>query len=140
MQTVRNVHVEHRDVVRFGWSAGSTGRSGMNGRNGRNGRNGMVVETLAWLSMIGSNSWGSGELLSGRIALAVLLAALVSAAFVKGEPHRTGQETDAPVSTVMMPLRREARVSVVLDGKYGCRAAPGKSAGIEDEVGDAEGL
>ncbi|AWV01421.1 hypothetical protein DM992_17770 [Burkholderia sp. JP2-270] len=50
--------------------------------------------------MIGSNSWGSGELLSGRIALAVLLAALVSAAFLKGEPHRTDQETDAPVSTV----------------------------------------
>ncbi|MCU9958440.1 hypothetical protein OEJ37_34285 [Burkholderia sp. BKH01] len=83
MQTVRNEHDEQRDVARFGWSAGSTGRSGMNGRNGRNG---MVVEISALLSMIGSNSWGCGELPSGRIALALLLAALVSAAFLKGEP------------------------------------------------------
>ncbi|KUY88675.1 hypothetical protein WI61_16540 [Burkholderia cepacia] len=44
--------------------------------------------------MIGSNSWASGESLSGGIALAVVPAALVSAAFLMGEPHRTGQETE----------------------------------------------
>ncbi|WP_244289377.1 hypothetical protein [Burkholderia puraquae] len=84
MQTVRNAHVEQRDAARFGWSARSTGCNGMNGRNGGNGRNGMVGETSALLCMIGSNFWGGGESLSCRFALAVVPAALTSAAFLMG--------------------------------------------------------
>ncbi|WP_321786476.1 hypothetical protein [Burkholderia pyrrocinia] len=133
MHTVRSVHVEQRDVARFGWSAGSTGCSGMNGRNG------MVLETSALLCMIGS-SWGSGEPRRGGIALAVVPAALVSAAFLMGKPHRPGQKTGTPVSTMMLPLLREACVVAFLDREYGCCAASGKSAGVEDAVGDREVL
>ncbi|WP_423383430.1 hypothetical protein [Burkholderia sp. LMG 32019] len=105
-----------------------------------NGRNGMVGEISAWLCMIGSNFRVSCELPSGRIALAVVPAALVSAALLSGEPHRMGQETDAPVSTVMRLLLREARLLVFLDTQYGWREARRKSAGIEDAVGDGEAL
>jgi len=43
--------------------------------------------------MVGS-SWGSGGPPSGGIALAVVPAALVSAAFLSGKPHRTRRKTD----------------------------------------------
>jgi len=88
-----------------------------------NGRNGMVGETSAWLCMIGSNSWGGGASLSGRIARAVVPAALAIAAFLTGEPHRTGQETDTPVSMARLSLRRAARLLVFLDTQYGWRGA-----------------
>jgi hypothetical protein len=58
-----------------------------------NGRDGMVVETSALLCMVGS-SWGSGGSPSGGIALAVVPAALVSAAFLSGKPRRTRRKTD----------------------------------------------
>ncbi|WP_175793197.1 hypothetical protein [Burkholderia ambifaria] len=51
----------------------------------------MVVETSALLCMIGS-SWGSGGSPSGGIALAVVPAALVSAAFLSGKPPSDAQE------------------------------------------------
>jgi hypothetical protein len=73
--------------------------------------------------MIGSNSWGGGASLSGRIARAVVPAALAFAAFLIGEPHRTGRETDTLVSTVRLPLRRAARLLVFLDTQYGWRKA-----------------
>ncbi|WP_175925370.1 hypothetical protein [Burkholderia cepacia] len=89
--------------------------------------------------MIGSNSWASGESLSGGIALAVVPAALVSAAFVMG--NHTGRATrPKPVSALMRPLLRAARWLVFLDTQYGWRGARRKSAGIEDAVGHVEAL
>ncbi|MBR8499911.1 hypothetical protein, partial [Burkholderia cenocepacia] len=83
---------------------------------------------------------GSGGSPSGGGALAVVPAALVCAAFLSGKPHRARRKTDAPVSTMMLPLLRKARWFVFLDVQYGCCATSRKSAGIEVAVGDREVL
>ncbi|WP_322021075.1 MULTISPECIES: hypothetical protein [unclassified Burkholderia] len=57
----------------------------------------------------------SGGPPSGGVALAVVPAALVSAAFLSEKPRRTRRETDTPVSTMMRPLLREARLLVFTD-------------------------
>ncbi|AXK67419.1 hypothetical protein CN645_19970 [Burkholderia sp. IDO3] len=90
--------------------------------------------------MIGSSSGGSDGSPSGGIALAVVPAAWVVAAFLMETPRRTGRETGTPVSTVMLPLLREARWVVFLEVQYGRCAASRKSAGIEDAVGEVEAL
>jgi hypothetical protein len=130
--TVRNAHDEQQDVARFGWSAGSTRCSGMNGRDGR------FVATFAMVCMIGS-SWGSVGPPSGGLALTVVPAALVSAAFLWGCPADASGEPETATPVSSMPPLREA-FGVFVGMEYGCCATSRKSAGIEVAVGEMEAV
>ncbi|WP_244106672.1 hypothetical protein [Burkholderia anthina] len=134
MHTLRNAHVEQRDAARFGWSTGATGCSGMNGRNG------MVGETSALLCMIGSNSWGQRRIAVGRDRAGCRAGGpggcrLPDGRAAPGGPGNRYAGLDGDAAWA-----REARWIVFLDVQYGRCAASGKSAGIEDAVGDVEVL